>query len=89
MYRGRYWADDKFTVVEWIAAVADEVGLPLATWGVAWVAANPLVAAPIIGASHAGELAESIAGADATLDAATLDRLDELTRDYRVVDVDR
>jgi aryl-alcohol dehydrogenase (NADP+) len=89
MYRGRYWADDKFEIVEALTEVADEQEIPLTTLAVAWVLANPLVTSPIIGASKASQLADSIAALDVSLDADVLDRLDELTRQYRVVDVDR
>lgn len=89
MYRDRYWTDDKFRVVTEIAAVADELGVPMTTLAIAWVRANPDVTAPIIGASRASQLPESIAGADLTLEADIMERLDQLTRDYRVVDVDR
>lgn len=89
MYRTRYWADDKFGVVEEIATIADELGVPMTTLAVAWVAANPAVTAPIIGASRSEQLADSIAGANLTLESDVLARLDELTRQYRTVDVDR
>jgi aryl-alcohol dehydrogenase-like predicted oxidoreductase len=89
MYRSRYWADDKFEIVEALASVADEVGVALATLAVAWVLANPLVTSPIIGASRAEQLADSIAALDVILDADVLKRLDDLTHSYRVVDVDR
>jgi len=89
MYRGRYWADDKFRIVDSIAETADELGVPMTTLAVAWVAANPTVTAPIIGASRSEQLADSIAGASLTLEPDVLDRLDELTRQYRTVDVDR
>ena len=89
MYRSRYWADDKFEIVEELAGVADEVGVPLTTLAVAWVLANPLVTSPIIGASRAEQLADSITAADLVLEADVLKRLDDLTHSYRVVDVDR
>ncbi len=88
-YRDRYWADDKFRVVDEIAAIADELGVPLTTLAIAWVMANPAITAPIIGASRASQLSDSIAGAELSLDADVLERLDELTRGYRVVDVER
>jgi aryl-alcohol dehydrogenase-like predicted oxidoreductase len=88
-YRDRYWADDKFRVVDEIAAIADELGVPLTTLAIAWVMANPAITAPIIGASRASQLSDSIAGAELTLEPAVLERLDGLTRQYRTVDVDR
>ena len=89
MYRGRYWADDKFATVEQLHAVADDVGVPLTTLAVAWVMANPHVTSPIIGASRPEQLADSLAAVDVALDDELMNRLDELTRGYRVVDVDR
>ena len=89
MYRGRYWADDKFAAVEQLHEVADEVGVPLTTLAVAWVLANPHVTSPIIGASRPEQLADSLAAVDLVLDDDVMTRLDELTRGYRVVDVDR
>ena len=89
MYRGRYWADDKFAKVEELHEVADELGLPLTTLAVAWVMANPHITAPIIGASRPEQLTDSLAAVEVTIENDVMARLDELTRDYRVVDVDR
>lgn len=89
MYRARYWADDKFEVVESIASIADELGVPLTTLSVAWVMANPTVTAPIVGASRSDQLTDSLAATALTLEPEILSRLDELTRQYRTVDVDR
>jgi aryl-alcohol dehydrogenase-like predicted oxidoreductase len=88
-YRSRYWVADKFDVVEEIAVVADELGVPMTTLAIAWVASNPAITAPIIGASRAEQLADSIAGVDLVLDVDVLARLDDITRRYRVVDVER
>ncbi len=89
MYRGRYWAEDKFATVDELHLIADEVGVPLTTLAVAWVMANPTVTAPIIGASRVGQLADSLAAVDLSIDDEIMSRLDAATRQYRVVDVDR
>ncbi len=89
MYQGRYWADDKFAVVEELAKLAEDAGMPMVTLAVAWVLANPTITSPIIGASRPEQLAASIAAADITLDDDLVATLNELTHQYRVVDVDR
>ena len=89
MYRQRYWADDKFRVVEELAAVADEAGMTMATMAVAWTMAHPAITAPIVGASKPEQLDDAIAAATITMDADLKAKLDDLTLAYRVVDVDR
>lgn len=89
MYRGRYWAQDKFAVVDEIAGLARNAGLSMTTLSLAWVMANPGITAPIIGASKPEQLADSLAAVDAVLDADLLTKLNELTHGYRTVDADR
>jgi aryl-alcohol dehydrogenase-like predicted oxidoreductase len=50
---------------------------------VAWVLENPVVTAPIIGASRPEQLDDALAALDKGLDAGLKARLDELTREYR------
>jgi len=88
-YQERYWHDRVFDTVEAIRKVADEAGLPMATLAVAWVMANPVVTAPILGASRPEQLDATLAAADVTLDADLLTRLDDLTVGYRFGDADR
>jgi len=88
-YQERYWHDCVFDTVEAIRKVADEAGLPMATLAVAWVMANPVVTAPILGASRPEQLDATLAAADVTLDADLLTRLDDLTVGYRFGDADR
>lgn len=88
-YQERYWHDRVFDTVEQIRGVADEAGIPMATLAVAWVMANPVVTAPILGASRPEQLDATIAAADVTLDNDVLTRLDELTVAYRFGDADR
>jgi aryl-alcohol dehydrogenase (NADP+) len=88
-YQNRYWHDREFATVEQLKGVAAEIGQSLVTLAVAWVLANPAVTAPIIGASRPDQLADSLAAVDVDLDAGVLDRLGELTRDYRMGDAAR
>lgn len=85
-YQDRYWHDRMFDTVGELATVAAEAGLSLATLAVAWCLHQPAITAPIIGASRPEQLREAVAAVDVTLDADLLRRLDELTRDYRLVD---
>jgi len=88
-YQDRYWHDREFATVEALQALAAEAGMPLVTLAVAWVLANPVVTAPIIGASRPEQLTDSIGALDVTLDADLLTRLDELTAEYRRGDAAR
>src|SRR3569623_1786661 len=59
LYEATAEADRK--VVEAVAAVAEERGLPRARIALAWVLAKPEVSAPIVGASKAGHLEDAVA----------------------------
>jgi aryl-alcohol dehydrogenase-like predicted oxidoreductase len=89
MYQDRYWHERMFASVQAIADVAREAGLDLVTMSVAWVLANPVVTAPIIGASRPEQLVASLAAAERPLPADVRARLDELTAEYRRGDAAR
>jgi aryl-alcohol dehydrogenase (NADP+) len=88
-YQDRYWHDREFGTVEQLHGVADEAGIPLVTLAVAWVLAQPAITAPIIGASRPEQLDASLAASETRLDADLRQRLDELTRGYRLGDAAR
>jgi 1-deoxyxylulose-5-phosphate synthase len=89
MYQQRYWREREFDTVEEIRQVAGEAGVNLVTLAVAWVLANKVITAPIIGASRPEQLDESLAAAEFKLDAELKHRLDELTHEYRMGDAPR
>jgi aryl-alcohol dehydrogenase-like predicted oxidoreductase len=89
MYQDRYWNERSFGTVSQLQALAQEAGVPLATLAVAWVMANPLITAPLLGASRPEQLDATLAAADFKLDAALKQRLDEITADYRKGDAPR
>ena len=89
MYQDRYWNERSFATVTQLNRLADEAGVPLATLAVAWVMANPLVTAPLLGASRAEQLDATLAAADYKLDAGLKKQLDELTADFRKGDATR
>ena len=89
MYQDRYWNERSFATVAQLHQLADEAGVPLATLAVAWVMANPLISAPLLGASRPEQLDATIAAADYKLDPALKQKLDELTAEYRKGDAPR
>lgn len=89
MYQGRYWHDREFDTVDHLLAIADEAGVSLVTLSVAWVLANGAVTAPIVGASHPGQLAASLEAAEFVLEDDLKSRLDEITHEYRMGDAQR
>lgn len=85
-YRERYWAEDKFSVVEQMKPLADEAGISMVEMAIGWTLANPIVTSPIIGASKPDQLADGIAATETPLDGDLKAQLDDLTLQYRVVD---
>jgi 1-deoxyxylulose-5-phosphate synthase len=89
LYQDRYWHDREFDTVEQLRGLAAEAGLSLVTLAVAWVLANKVITAPIIGASRPEQLDDSLAAAAVRLDPDLKRRLDELTHEYRMGDAPR
>jgi 1-deoxyxylulose-5-phosphate synthase len=83
LYQNRYWHERVFATVNEILNVAKEAGMSPVTLAIAWVLANPRVTAPIIGASRADQLRESLAAVDVPLPADIKQRLDNITAEYR------
>lgn len=89
LYQGRYWHDDMFQVVEQIRPLAAEAGMSMARLAVAWVLANPVITAPIIGASRPEQLDDTIKAVDTSLPPELKQQLDDLTAVYRKGDSPR
>jgi aryl-alcohol dehydrogenase-like predicted oxidoreductase len=70
----------KLEAVEQLATVADNAGLSLIELAIAFVVNHPAVTSAIIGPRTMEQLASQLPGADARLDAAVLDRVDEVVR---------
>jgi aryl-alcohol dehydrogenase-like predicted oxidoreductase len=64
-------------VVERVAEVADERGVPMAQVATAWMLSKPGITAPIIGATKPHHLADAIAAVDLTLSDEEITRLEE------------
>ena len=82
-YQERYWHEREFNTVEKLRTVADLAGLSLTTLAVAWVLANPIITAPIIGASRPEQLFDSLKALEVTLDDNLKQKLDDITTEYR------
>lgn len=89
MYQDRYWHDREFATVDELRPLADEAGMSLVQLAVAWVLANPVITAPIIGASKPGQLDDSLKALETPLSADLKQQLDELTTPYRMGDAAR
>ncbi|MBW4456642.1 MAG: aldo/keto reductase [Nostoc indistinguendum CM1-VF10] len=82
-YQERYWHDRQFNTVEELRTVADLAGVSLTTLAVAWVLANPVITAPIIGASRPEQLFDTLKAVELKLDDNLKQKLDEITAEYR------
>jgi len=92
-WTGRPWFDDarpevarKREVVEALAQLAEDAGLPLAHLALAFTLEHPAVSATIIGPRTMEQLDDLLAAADVRLTADVLDRIDELVPPGTTVD---
>ena len=89
MYTERYWHDREWDTVDAFVKMAGQAGLEPATLAMAWVIANPVVTASIIGASRPEQLDAILAAAELKLDPALKAALDDLTHEFRMGDAAR
>jgi aryl-alcohol dehydrogenase-like predicted oxidoreductase len=68
----------KLEAAEALANVADKAGISLVHMAVAWVLNHPVVTSAIIGPRTMEQLTSQLDAVDVTLDAATLDAIDEV-----------
>ena len=68
----------KLDAADALAKLADEAGISLVHLAVAWVINHPAVTSAIIGPRTMEQLTTQLGAVDVTLDAATLDRIDEI-----------
>jgi 1-deoxyxylulose-5-phosphate synthase len=80
----RLYQDQDRTVVERLAEVAAERGVPRAQVALAWMLAQPGITAPIIGATKPYHLDDAVASVDLELSADELARLEEPYRPHEV-----
>jgi aryl-alcohol dehydrogenase (NADP+) len=82
-YQERYWHDREFNTVEELRTVADLAGYSLTSLSLAWVLANPIITAPIVGASRPEQLTETLQAVEIKLEDTLKQKLDDLTAEYR------
>jgi aryl-alcohol dehydrogenase-like predicted oxidoreductase len=63
----RFFGDGDRAIVDAVQRVAEARGIPMAQVALAWVLTNPVVAAPIVGATKAHHLADAVAALDVHL----------------------
>ncbi|MGW3623344.1 aldo/keto reductase [Streptomyces sp. NPDC000880] len=71
------YKDDDRVIVERVAEIAAERGIPRAQVALAWLAQQPGVTAPIVGATKPHHLDDALAALDVELSGDELKRLDE------------
>lgn len=67
LYGQPSYADSDRKVVDAVGAVAEARGIPRAQIALAWVLANPVVTAPIVGATKPHHLEDAVAAVGVTL----------------------
>ena len=67
--------DDKL-IADAVQAIAGERGVPMAQIALAWVLKNPVVSAPIVGATRPGHLTDAAAALDIRLTDEEVRRLE-------------
>jgi aryl-alcohol dehydrogenase-like predicted oxidoreductase len=71
------YRDEDRVIVDRVGEVAEARGVPRAQVALAWVLHNPVVTAPIVGATKAGHLEDAIAASELELTADEVARLEE------------
>ena len=73
----RFDIDSDAPIVDAVGRIAEARGLPMAQIALAWVLQNPVVSAPIVGATKEHHLADAVAALDVTLTAEETAALEE------------
>ncbi|MFZ0161371.1 MAG: aldo/keto reductase [Kineosporiaceae bacterium] len=76
----RFDLDDDAPIVDAVQRIAETRGVPMAQVALAWVLRNPVVTAPIVGATKPHHLTDAVAALDLTL---TDDEVTALEEHYR------
>ena len=77
----RFFHDTDQPIADAVHQVAEDRGVPMAQVALAWVLRNPVVAAPLVGATKPHHLADAVAALDITL---TDDEVRTLEEPYTV-----
>ena len=88
-YMDRYWHDLEHDAVDELRGLSVEVGISMAQLAVAWTLAEPAVTSPIVGATRPEQLDDAVAATNEPLAADVKERLDALSRQFRLSEADR
>jgi aryl-alcohol dehydrogenase-like predicted oxidoreductase len=80
-----YGRSEDFDVVERVAEIASERGVPPAQVALAWLLHKPGVTAPIVGATKLAHLEDALAAASLALSAEEIERLEDPYRPHPVL----
>jgi len=75
----RYFSERNFDLLDVMAEIGQAHGQGIPQMALAWLLANPLVTAPIVGANDVGQLRASLAATDLRLSEEEMARLNELS----------
>ena len=77
MFGRPLWLESDKAIVDAVERIASDRGVPMATVAMAWVLRNPVVDAPIVGATKARHLDDAVAALDLELTADEINALEE------------
>jgi aryl-alcohol dehydrogenase-like predicted oxidoreductase len=80
-----FYDDADFDVVDAVAAVAGERGVPAAQIALSWLLANPAVSAPVVGTTKLRHVDDAVAALDVTLSKDEAARLEAPYRPHPVL----
>jgi aryl-alcohol dehydrogenase (NADP+) len=78
-YRDRYWHDREFAIIEALRPLARKAGLPMAGLAMAWLIAQPVVTAPVVGVSRPEQLDDAFLAVDIPIDPDLLEQIDAIS----------
>jgi aryl-alcohol dehydrogenase-like predicted oxidoreductase len=88
-YQDRYWKQAEFDAIEVLRPIADGAGLTMAEMAFGWVLANPVITAPIVGASRPEQLDDALRAAATPLPTDVKEAIDKATTHFRMGDAQR
>lgn len=80
-----YSRDNDFAIAERVTEVAQQRGIPNAQIALAWLLNNPVITAPIIGASKPGHLEDAVAALSVHLSEEEKNKLEDLYQPHPVL----
>lgn len=87
-YNPRFWErvnkESNFTILQQIESIANDIGIPIYKLALSWILKNPLITAPIVGASNTKQVEENCSVTEIDIDDENYQKLNEITKYIRV-----